>query len=451
MSSRREALQERYTRSTAPEALATQTGDRDKLFRELCLNIRDRLLIPIIGDTVRNELIFDIDFDQELGIDEDSADAGSDDAPAPKDHPDEPDLEENDKGRKRAEPASDALVLPQRELSITEQLAVVWAKRIGYPLVDQYRIVRVAQYHAINTNPLQAKRDYLRFQKSQLLREARKAAMSDRKADESDRKADENDRRKALGVVEQLEANIDWLSFASIAQELGLPRLEEGEDPLDLLASLPVRIFVTTGYYDFLERALRDKHKQPRTHLCLWNMDAVALKKEHRLLPGWEPTTQEPMVYHLFGLEDYPESMVVSEDDYVEFLMRLAQDKVGDDVEKVIAPYVSQAVRSSALLLLGYRLHDWDFRVLFHVLKEIDRRAMIEKPGHTGERQRPAVAIQLVAEKQFEIAKDGKAMDRATDYLTRYFGAAKLQVDWDRTDSFVTKLWDQWQERQGRG
>lgn len=418
MSSRREALQEIHTRRAA-----TQPSDRDKLFRELCLSIRDRLLIPIIGDTVRNELIFDIDFDKALGVVEDS----TDDAPAPKERPDGSDLQENDQGSKSAEPASDALVLPQRELSITEQLAILWAKRIEYPLVDHYRIARVAQYHTINTSALQAKRDYLRFQKSQLLQEAREAAEIE-------------DDRKALGVVEELEADIDWLSFPDIAQELGLPRLEAGQDPLDLLASLPVRIFVTTGYYDFLERALRGKGKGPHTHLCLWNMDAIALKEEHKLVPGWEPTTQEPMVYHVFGLEDYPESMVVSEDDYMEFLMRLAQDKVGDDVEKVIAPYVSQAVRSSALLLLGYRLHDWDFRVLFRVLKEIAKRGP--------PRQRPGVAIQLDPEKQFEIAKDRAAMVRAIKYLTRYFGEAELQVDWDRTDSFVAQLWDEWQKRQ---
>ena len=41
---------------------------KNKLINSLCKSLRINLMIPIIGDTVRNEKIFDIDYNKVLGV-----------------------------------------------------------------------------------------------------------------------------------------------------------------------------------------------------------------------------------------------------------------------------------------------------------------------------------------------------------------------------------------------
>jgi len=413
--SRRSMIEEQ----AADEETERQQTNKQSLIDRLCDSMSANRLTPIIGDTVRHERIFDIDSDKVLGV---AANGGG------------------HAGAARSElgttvpsvfPASAELsgaipILPQRKLSITEQLAVLWAKKSNYPLADRHRIARVAQYNAVKMGVFNAKKDYLKFQKTQLLEEVIEAAEKENMPD-------------VRAHAEHLKNNLKR-SFTDIVEDLGLCRRKKGSDPLDILARWPIRCYVTTSYYDFVERALEAANKKPRTRLCLWNLDVVDLRKEHKPADDdWEPSAEEPIVYHLFGSEHYPESMLLCEDDYVEYLMYLAQDKVGDSGDRFILPFVESRLRNSSLLLLGYRLHDWDFRVLLRVL----RKAKQTGKKSSGRSAPDSVAIQLDAKDQFEITKDDKAKENATEYLTGYFDEAKLKVDWDRTDSFLETLWTQ--------
>ena len=86
--------------------------------------------------------------------------------------------------------------------------------------------------------------------------------------------------------------------------------------------------------------------------------------------------------------------------------------------------------------MLGYRLPEWDFRVLFRGVIPL----YIEQPRYK------SLAIQLEPSQQNGIADVGKA----EKYLTTYFDKAKFGVVWQDVFNFVGELWnrwDQWRQR----
>ena len=141
--------------------------------------------------------------------------------------------------------------------------------------------------------------------------------------------------------------------------------------------------------------------------------------------PYYEPTPQEPLVYHLHGIETVPASIVLSEDDYLDFLVKVSWDNT------VIPPRIAEALTDSSLLLLGYQLQDWDFRVIF--------RGLISRKRST--RRLLSLAIQLSLEQeQSEI----RSRDEAEDYLEKYFDKANFKIYWGETEEFTEELWTYW-------
>lgn len=395
---RKSALAKRKEARKAKREAERSHSTEDEFFRDLCQSIYENQLIPIIGDTVRNEHIFDVDLDQGIGI-------GGE--------PDEDDFD-ND--------SADTEGLHGQARNITETLAELWADEdsVKYPLIDRYRLARVAQFLRLKLrSPYKAKNEYLRFQRKLLLEIATDIA-----------KMDEDD--EFLAVVDGLKRQHE-LSFPQIVSELDFPRFPAGkEDPLHMLAQLPLSIYLTTGYYDFMERALIAEGRKPRTRFCLWNLEPANVDEAYRPDPDYTPSVDEPLVYHLYGVEKYPVSMVLSEDDYLDFLWKLARDELDTAGNPIFPPALEAKLRQSSWLLLGYRLQDWDFRVLF-------RGLLMARPEFIQQR-RPSVAIQLDP-------KDQPDVDNVQDaclYLTEYFGAANFRVQWGNSDNFITKLKQKW-------
>ena len=82
------------------------------------------------------------------------------------------------------------------------------------------------------------------------------------------------------------------------------------------------------------------------------------------------PTVESPLVFHLYGLDIYPESLVLTEDDYVAFLIQVREDR------ERIPIAVRYAIHRHFDLLLGYDAQSWDFKALYHgvVATSLDRR-----------------------------------------------------------------------------
>jgi hypothetical protein len=303
------------------------------------------------------------------------------------------------------------------DLTVEEQLAEEWAHFIGYPMPDVHNLSRIAQYFLVEQkDTLQARAKYIEFLKTFLVTIAQ-------------------DDQQYEDLVDKLKTQTQEYSFSEIVQQLDYPRFPSTvEDPLRLLAKLPLPIYITTSYYDFLERALDLEGKVPRSQVCFWGGAGPGVRAQHRPDPNYEPTPTHPVVYHLFGLEDYPQTLVLSEDDFMNFLISVVEDT---NTQNPIVPLkLRQALAESPLLLLGYQLRDWDFRVLFRFILRF-RKDELSPRG---------MFIQLKPDR-----KRIGMIEKALQYLSNYLDKKQFDVEWTDTESFVQKLWEEWNKyRQGR-
>ncbi|MEW1838823.1 SIR2 family protein [Nonomuraea angiospora] len=204
-------------------------------------------------------------------------------------------------------------------------------------------------------------------------------------------------------------------------------------DPLDphtVLAEFPIKTFLTTNYDDFMLQALQHCRKGPRTpNVCrsTW----------------WEPTNRavvpdpdpdHPLIYHLHGNWDDPSSIVLTENDYVQYLLNLrdVDDANGRQLLPIPEP-VLDAMTSSPLLFLGYSLQDWNFRVLFH--------GLIKSIPST--RQRRHISVQLLPELNASLTD---AENLAAEYLKSYYADLKISIYVGTTSAFFKELLD-WNAR----
>jgi hypothetical protein len=168
------------------------------------------------------------------------------------------------------------------------------------------------------------------------------------------------------------------------------PDFQVRTEPHALLARLPLPVYLTTNYDGFLTEALRRQGKNPRTATCPWNVNAEAVGSraaDDALLRF--PNSREPVVYHLHGSARDPHSMVVTEEDHLEFLLGLGADR--GNVRQLIPTRLRPALTTRPLLYLGYEIQDWRFRFLLHGLlrtvaaMEPRRRAVLQlSPPRTG-------------------------------------------------------------------
>ena len=207
--------------------------------------------------------------------------------------------------------------------------------------------------------------------------------------------------------------------------EMGEPDYTDPAEPHALLAGFPIKVFLTTNYDDFMTRALERERKQPVTAVCPWYRGAEA-DLDTSLPAGYEPDSRNPLVYHLHGSFRSSASLVLAEQDYVEFLINLAKD-LGEDARRVVPVQILPALTRQPLLFIGYSLRDWSFRMLFHGF--VAAVADVQRRRH--------VSVQLAPGAE---ARDHDARRRAEDYLTRYLAKLNISVYWGSANEFCTEL-----------
>jgi len=126
---------------------------------------------------------------------------------------------------------------------------------------------------------------------------------------------------------------------------------------LRALARLDFPLVLTTNYDGLFERALRDAGKQPR----------VAVYK-----PEPEPTTdfdnetaQSPVIYKLHGDIAHAESLVVTDEDYIQFVLRMSDKEPYDPIPLALKHFLKRWTT----LFIGYSLMDYNLRLLFKTLR----------------------------------------------------------------------------------
>src|SRR6185295_15219504 len=80
------------------------------------------------------------------------------------------------------------------------------------------------------------------------------------------------------------------------------------DEPHRILATLPLSHYVTTNADGFLASALRWKKRNPVVEHCRWREDLESLPTAYRALTG---TLQAPLVFHLYGNDSDPTSLVL--------------------------------------------------------------------------------------------------------------------------------------------
>lgn len=193
-------------------------------------------------------------------------------------------------------------------------------------------------------------------------------------------------------------------------------------EPHGLLASLPLPLYLTTNYDSFMTKALHWHQRPGSPAICRWHPEIPGDPPQ----PALNPQVGAPLVFHLHGATSKPASMVLTDDDYLNFMLTLALDE-GFDGRRVIPSSILPALATMPLLFIGYSLQDWTFRLLFHGFRRL----------LSGFNQRRHVSIQLME----PLSDDTEATrTRATEYLVQYFDHRNISVYWGDAGSFCTEL-----------
>ena len=125
----------------------------------------------------------------------------------------------------------------------------------------------------------------------------------------------------------------------------------------DKLADVPFYFTITSCHDNLYETALRNAGRQPTVahyHFRGEKQSYVAMA-----------TPQAPLVYHLYGGLQQPQSMVLTENDLLNFLVAVVSEN----------PALPSSIRSElqrkakSFLFVGFGLRHWYLRILLHVLK----------------------------------------------------------------------------------
>ena len=192
-------------------------------------------------------------------------------------------------------------------------------------------------------------------------------------------------------------------------------------EPHRVLASLGLPLYITANFCDLAANALTAEGRQPRVAVYRWREDDALSFDTDEIGDHWKPSEEEPLVYHLFGHLKKPDSVVLSEDDYFDYLLSLDRNK------SHFPSHVGSALNKTALLLLGFRMDDWGFRVLF--------RSIVRRGGSALRRRFSHVAVQLDPDEGSSIEPE-----KARIYLTKYFDSANISVYWGNVQDFVSDL-----------
>ncbi len=295
-----------------------------------------------------------------------------------------------------------------------EEIARRLAQDHQFPMAhyDREHLPQVAQYVAVKQSAKFLPRQVIQHLCQEIQRRYRGQLPEDLEALELDQLA-----AKKLVVTLSALLRAAWQQ----AQQ------RNSAEPHRVLAALPFPIYITTDPSDVLAEALRAASKEPRIEICPWNEHAEKLPSARQDDPDYDPEVDEPLVYHLFGHIQEPRSLVLTEDDYFDHLIGVTSNK------DLIPEVVRAALVDSTLLFLGFRMDDWNFRVLFRSILGREGRRLLDEHAH--------IAAQVTPEEGRILEPEG-----ARRYLETYFKtSAGINIYWGSVEDFVTELQRRWE------
>jgi hypothetical protein len=218
-------------------------------------------------------------------------------------------------------------------------------------------------------------------------------------------------------------------TMQSLLDSVTLDAFEGQANAYTALAELPVSVYLTTNFDDLLLDALKRAGKNPVREICPWRhppRDAGPSEPD----PAVEqPTVESPVVYHLHGHPEDLSSIVLTEDDFFDFVVSVSRNP------RIIRPRILEALTGTSLMMVGYRLEDWMFRVLV--------RGVVTASDANARGFSIAVQMPDTSEPESEyVGKYLKALFRETDENT-------LRVYWGSESDFANELAKRWRIHDG--
>jgi hypothetical protein len=238
-----------------------------------------------------------------------------------------------------------------------------------------------------------------------------------------------------------LPQNSQKLQLEELLKKVGQEMREDTPDEYHkVLAGLPLPVYVTTTPDNLLYEALEDSsvinedgkkiQRSPVQEFCRWtrNPNVKWPKSIYDEDPNWKGTIERPLVYHLFGGIRVQNSVVLTEDNFFDYLHGVTLK------DYPIPSQVNHRFNDSALLILGFNLHEWAFRVLL--------RSIMGQPGNKQLGRHRHFAVQIDPE-------DAHVVDpeRSRQYLERQFGGITINIYWGGIEDFVKTLRERWNEQ----
>lgn len=268
-------------------------------------------------------------------------------------------------------------------LPLGKDLARQWAREYKYPFKDSDNLVRVAQFAAVQGNDWALKNQLCEMFKSR-----------------------------------------------------GEPDFGNPNEIHRLVADLELPIYITTNYDDFMARAIQHTGRTPQQVICRWYEERLRRQPRRPLDPNvggrrakaseeeddWlQPTPGNPVVFHLHGTWSDEESMVLTEDDYLDFLIY---------THGVIPARIEQAFNESSLLFVGYSFEDLNFKVLFRKLATRLRLNL----------GRLHAAVQLDPVGEVPTPEERARAENQRRYLEQHFQQMSVRIFWGTCEQFAAEL-----------
>jgi hypothetical protein len=227
---------------------------------------------------------------------------------------------------------------------------------------------------------------------------------------------------------EILGASRKWVETDSLTKTIGSKH--RASNPLDayrVLAKLPFPLYIVANPDRLLEDALEEAGRKPEVMLSPWNARLASRKTVFDLQPDYEPSAERPLVFYLFGRWNDRGSLVLTEDEYIKYLIGFTSNKA------FVPEQVRLALSDTLLLFLGFQTDEWAFRVIFHSILAQAGSELLGQYAHI------AAQIEPQDERTLEPL-------RARRYLEKYFiKGANINIFWGRAEDYLAGLMQKWE------
>lgn len=128
------------------------------------------------------------------------------------------------------------------------------------------------------------------------------------------------------------------------------------------LVNLPFSLILTTRHDPIMESMLKEVGKNAVSGR--YNMRA---SQQYNPEQSHRPTVTEPMLFRLFGHTDEPESLILSENDILDFVIAISAGRPS----LPIGLMKMLKTKGQSFLFLGFGIKDWYLRVLLKILMRV--------------------------------------------------------------------------------